>query len=167
MFKIREDCDTYLTHVYRHQCNIESLGFLCYTNVYKRKSGRYHSHSSLLFNVFYHFTFPGLPFLLIKLQVSQFWVETEGNMFLKKLPTGKETLLTSCRGNADEKTPSSTSRSIPTSPFFFFPKMAVERISYRMRPRCTFVKQVSLLSLPRNLQYGNPGLHEELLLFTD
>jgi hypothetical protein len=59
--------------------------------------------------------------------------------------------LTSCKGKADENTPSSTSRSIPTSPFFFLPNTAVDRISYRIRHRCALVKYVSLLSLPRNL----------------
>ena len=41
-----------------------SLGSVCFSNVYRHESGRCHSLSFILI-YFYHFTFPGFPFILL------------------------------------------------------------------------------------------------------
>ena len=103
MLKIRQECDTYLTHICGHHrnrenpvkkikykielsantgfhqlqtqtlllialsyINIFSLGSLRYGDVYKCKPGRYRTLPFFLI-FFYHFTFPGFPFILINL----------------------------------------------------------------------------------------------------
>ena len=47
MLKRREECDTYLTHIYRHHRSAENLvfsqGSLHYSDLYRRKSGRHHT----------------------------------------------------------------------------------------------------------------------------
>ena len=68
MLERREECDTYLTHVCRHHCSgknpVFSLGSLCFSDVYRCESGRCHTLPFFL-TLFYHFTFPSFPFILI------------------------------------------------------------------------------------------------------
>ena len=50
---------------------IFSPGSLCYSDVYRRESGRCHTLPFFL-TFFYHFTFPGFPFILINKILSSF-----------------------------------------------------------------------------------------------
>ena len=60
--------------------------------------------------------------------------------------------LTSCKGNAAEYAPSSTIRSIPTSPFFSLPNGVVASISYTILDLWAREKNVLGSSEPKNLQ---------------
>ena len=68
MLKEGKSADTYLTHVCRLWLKvpyISSFYRAFSTPVISTDVSQVVSHSSLLFNIFYHFTSPGFPFILI------------------------------------------------------------------------------------------------------